>query len=339
MPALDVFNQDAFSVISLTARVNEMPFVPRQVGASGIFEEDGVSTTTVMIESRDGNLSLIEPTPRGGPGEAIDHDKRSVRSFAIPHFQRDDAVMADEVQGVRAFGTENEVETVEQKVDQKMARHARDLDATLEHQRVGAVKGLVQTKSGKQLFNLYTEFDIAVPDPISMGLNSDATKVREKCFDVINGIEDSLGADTYDGIHAFVGRDFWKALIEHKAVKETYLNTVQAAELRGDPNVGRFEFGGIVWERYRTGAKAKADLGAPYIADNEARVVPRGIPELFITRFGPADYEETVNTNGLPRYARQYPMHNGKGRHLEIQSNPITLCTRPQVLRKLTITT
>ncbi len=42
--------------------------------------------------------------------------------------------------------------------------------------------------------------------------------------------------------------------------------------------------------------KATADLGAPYIAANEARVVVKGVPELFITRFAPADYEETVNT-------------------------------------------
>ena len=58
---------------------------------------------------------------------------------------------------------------------------------------------------------------------------------------------------------------------------------------------------------------------------------------MYLTRFGPADYEETVNTIGLPRYARQYAMANGKGRHLDAQMNVINLCTRPAALRRLTI--
>jgi hypothetical protein len=59
-----------------------------------------------------------------------------------------------------------------------------------------------------------------------------------------------------------------------------------------------------------------------------------GVPDLFITRFAPADYVETVNTIGLPRYAKQIPMRNGKGIELEVQTNPINLCTQPGVLLK-----
>ena len=41
---------------------------------------------------------------------------------------------------------------------------------------------------------------------------------------------------------------------------------------------------------------------------------------------------------GLPYYMKQYAPLNGKGRWLEVQSNPISLCTKPKVLRKLTLT-
>lgn len=99
--------------------------------------------------------------------------------------------------------------------------------------------------------------------------------------------------------------------------------------------VYRFEFGGITFERYRTGKKATAaNAAAPFIAANECRLVPVGVPQLFITRFAPADYEETVNTSGLPRYAKQWASPDNKGRHLQVQSNPISLCTRPKVLRR-----
>jgi hypothetical protein len=71
-----------------------------------------------------------------------------------------------------------------------------------------------------------------------------------------------------------------------------------------------------------------------FIADHKAHVFPIGVQELFMTYFAPADYWDTVNTMGLPRYARQFPDPSGADRHrnLEIQSNPLTICTRPRVL-------
>jgi hypothetical protein len=126
------------------------------------------------------------------------------------------------------------------------------------------------------------------------------------------------------------GRNFWNRLIVMKAIKETYLNTAMASALRGDAR-DTFEFGGCTFERYRGRV---GDIG--YVADDEAWAVPEGVSELFITRFAPADYMETVNTNGLPYYAKQELMDFGKGVELEAQSNPIHLCTRPKAVIKLT---
>ncbi|MEW6121642.1 MAG: major capsid protein [Pseudomonadota bacterium] len=336
MPRMNVWEGDGFSLESLTAAVNSEPYRPGQVSASGIFEEDSITTTVVSIELREGKLALVEPSARGGPGETTGDGERDLIPFIVDHYQRDDAIKADEVQNVRAFGTENQLETLQERVESKAKRHAADLTMTLEHQRVGGIKGIVTSKSGKVLHNLYTRFGIAEPAAVSLELDVEATKVGSLWQDVVYAIEDALD-EPYDGIHVFTGRDFHRALWTHKSVTETFLYNAGAAVLRQDvPNT--FEFGGATWERYRTGAKATSDLGAPYIAANEARVVIKGVPGLFITRFAPADYEETVNTPGLPFYAKQVPTLNGKGRSLEVQTNPISLCTRPQVLRKLTLT-
>lgn len=336
MPRMNVWEGDGFSLESLTAAVNSEPYRPGQVSASGIFEEDSITTTVVSIELREGKLALVEPSARGGPGETTGDGERDLIPFIVDHYQRDDAIKADEVQNVRAFGTENQLETLQERVESKAKRHAADLTMTLEHQRVGGIKGIVTSKSGKVLHNLYTRFGIAEPAAVSLELDVDATKVGALWQDVVYGIEDALD-EPYEGIHVFTGRDFHRSMWTHKSVTETFLYNAGAAVLRQDvPNT--FEFGGATWERYRTGAKATSDLGAPYIAANEARVVIKGVPGLFITRFAPADYEETVNTPGLPFYAKQVPTLNGKGRSLEVQTNPISLCTRPQVLRKLTLT-
>lgn len=333
---LDIFTNDAFGVVEMTAKVNRQPFVPGQIGATGIFQEEGVTTTTVMIEEMNGTLALVAPSPRGGVGETTDNEKRSVRAFPVPHYQRDDSIMADEVQGVRAFGAEGQVgqvETVERLVEQKQAKHTRALDATLEHQRVGALKGLITDKFGNAMFDLFQIFNKAPPAPIEFNLDVTTTDVRSVCFDVIDQVEATLDGMMSTGVHAFVGNGFWKKLLAHKSVRETYLNTTQAAELRGNAHAFRFEFGGITFERYRTGSQATASNNAtPFIGADEARFVPVGVQDLFITRFAPADYEETVNTIGLPRYSKQWQKLNGKGRDMEVQMNAISLCTRPEAL-------
>lgn len=326
-----------FSVLALTAAINNQPFVPGQLGATGIFEEDGVAVTTIKIEENNGTLALIEPTPRGGPGQTIGDDDRRVIPFEIDHYEINDAVLADETQGVRMFGSDDQLETVQNRVDSKLSTHARAHDATLEHQRVGAIKGVILSGKGKVLHNLYDRFGLAVPAPIALGINAQvegiATKIKG---DVVYSIEDELDAP-YDHIHAMCGRDFHDALWDQKEVRETFLADNMGYQLRdGAPDV--FTVGKVTFERYRTGKKATAaNGGAAFIAADEARVFPVGVADLFITRFAPADLEETVNTIGLPRYAHQYAMPNGKGRHLDSQMNAISLCTRPGVLKKLTI--
>jgi hypothetical protein len=336
MPAPNVHIEDAFSLESLTAAVNAVPYRPGQISATGIFEEDSVTTTMISIERRNGKLGLIEPSERGGPGETTDDEDRTKVPVNVPHYQRDDSILADEVQNVREFGEESSLETVIGRVNRKAQRHAQDLTMTLEHQRVGALKGIVTSKSGKTLVNLYNAFSIAVPDAVSLELDVEATLVTSLWQDVVYSIEDSLD-EPYSGIHVFTGRDFHKAMWLHKSVRDTFLYNDGASVLRQDvPDV--FQFGGATWERYKTGVKATADLGAAYIAANEARVAVLGVPDLYITRFAPADYNQTVNTPGLPFYSQAVEKRNGKGYELEVQSNPISICTRPEVLRKLTLT-
>lgn len=333
MSVWDVFNNDAFSLRSLTAKVNNIPFVPGQLSASGLFSEQGITTTTLAIEEQDTILGLVAPSPRGGVGETAGKDPRRVRSFQVTHYQRDDAVLADEVQNVRAFGEESQTDTVLDAIVRKANKHTIALDGTLEHQRVGAIKGLITDKNGATIYNLATEFNISLPSAIDFTLGASSTKIRSLGYQVITGIEDALDGVPYSGITAWCGKTFWQELMDHDEVKKTYLNWIAAAQIRGIP-LDSFEFAGITWRRYRTGSQAKAALAtpAPFIADIGCQFVPTGVPDLFVTYYAPADYEDTVNTVGLPRYMREYPMQNGKGRNLEVQMNAISLCTRPKVL-------
>ncbi|WP_109317213.1 major capsid protein [Pseudovibrio ascidiaceicola] len=328
-----IWNDDKFSVHSLTASINEQPSVPDQIGKSGLFEEDGVNTTYIDIERQGNDLQLVEPTPRGGPGETTGDEVRTMETFKIPHYQRDDHVTADEVQNVREFGTDNQLEGLRERVVSKGGRHARDLDNTLEHQRIGAISGIVTTAKGVVLANLYQKFGYAVPPALDLDHSNSDLKLGRFLKHALYGIEDDLDRN-YGHMHVYTGRDLHEWIWFRPEVQDRFKNTAEAQTLLEDvPET--FNYAGFKFERYKQGRKAREAGGGTYIAHNEARVVPFGVQDLFLTRFAPADYEETVNTKGLPLYMRQYPDPNGKGRSLEVQMNPISLCTNPSVLRKI----
>jgi len=240
-------------------------------------------------------------------------------------------IKADEIQGIRAFGTRTELQAVQDVVNARLAKARRQLDATHEFQRMGALNGQILDADGKTvLLDLYDRFGVE-RQKLSMGLADAGTELRVKCGEALDMQEDALGSVTSTGSRAFCGKNFWNKLIVHKSVKETYLNSQQAAALRGDARES-FEFGGIIWERYR-GKVA----GVSFVHDDKALLVPEGVPDLYISVFAPADYMETVNTQGIPYYSMIEPLPFNKGMAGEAQSNPLHLCTRPraQVLLEL----
>ena len=70
----------------------------------------------------------------------------------------------------------------------------------------------------------------------------------------------------------------------------------------------------------------------------EAYVVPMGT-SVFATHFAPADFMETVNTVGLPVYAKMvFDDELNRWVKLHTQSNPLALCLRPRAVVKVTKT-
>lgn len=331
MATQDVFNPDGFTLTEMTAAINELPHLPTMLGDSGLFEYSGVSSLTVQIEKEGETLALVASAPRGASGAAIGRNSRNLRPFNLVHLPLDDRILADEVQGVRQFGTEGTLLPIEVKRNQVMQQGMRRLDLTLEFHRVNALKGIVYDADGTTvLWNLFTEFGVT-QNTLDFELDVTTTEIRTKCDQALNLIDDELEGVAMAGAIAYCGRTFWQSLISHKAVKETYLNQAQAAQLRGDTSQS-LDFGGITWVKYRGKANGSDMIGA-----SDAYIVPQGVPDLLIGRFGPADYIDTVNTIGLPMYAQGIPMRNGKGWDIEMQSNPLHLCTRPRAIIKASV--
>lgn len=336
MASLDIFNNDAFSVQQLSMAMNDMPHTPTRIGDLGWFTEEGISTTAMSIERQGTTLSLVPAATRGAPGRPVTNDKRKLIPISTIHLPQRGAVMADEVQNLRAFGSETELESVQTLVNKKLLKMKRNLDVTIEYQRIGAMKGQVLDSDGSSvLLDLWSTFNV-VQQTEAMALSTDATKVKLKVVEARRKMEAVLGALMYRSVRVLCSASFFDALVSHPAVTKAYDLWMQGQFYREVQNnvqnqPGGFYFANVFWEEYRGNVG-----GIPFIADGEAYMVPEGVPDLFVTNYAPADYMETVNTNGLPYYAKQEPMDFNKGIELESQSNPISICTRPEAIIKLT---
>lgn len=345
MPTIaDIFGSDpAFSELSLTDAVNDVAYVPGRIGELGLFDAEPVDTTTIAVAKKGDILVLVPATPRGAPGITIDKQKANMRVFSIPHFEVNDAIMAEEIQNVLAFGTERARETIANKVASRLRIIVNSFSATEEYTRMGALKGVVSYPAGSAIGNLdlFSEFGIAAPAEVDFDLDNAAPAegaFRKKCAGIVRGLQDTLGGVPFTGVHVFCGDNFFDDVLAHKEVRETFKGWSEAQILReGYIGANRgaypiFEFGGIVWENYRGAVGATG-----FIDSDKCQIFPTGVPGLFKTAYGPSDFNPSVE-GGVNQPGRRIIVppiretENRKGYKLDAQMNALQYCVRPQVL-------
>lgn len=322
--------KDGYSLTQLSQAINVLPNMYGRVNELGLFGFRPLSNNVVTIEMQNGVLTLVQTTNWGGPAPKNKSGKRNVRSFVVPHMPLEDTVMAADVIGIRAFGTESTLETVNGRVNDKLQTMKNKIDQTLEWRKMGALKGEVLDADGTSvLYNYFDEFGVT-KKVVNFALATPTTDVRAKCMEVVRHVEDNLMGEMMQTVRATVSAEFFDALIGHAKVKEAYANYAEAAnKLGGDLRKG-FTFGGITFEEYRAVVDTKRFIGA-----GKGHAFPIGTNETFSNFGAPADFVETVNTLALPYYARQQNKDFNRGIDLHVQANQLPLVTRPAVLVEL----
>ena len=276
MADIAIFDDEAFSVSSLTAAINEQPYQPGRLSSLGLFQEEGITTLTVQIEKDGDTLALVPAGERGTSGLIVGASKRTLIPFNTVHLPERFTIKADEIQGIRAFGTRSELQAVQDVVNARLLKARRQLDVTHEFQRAGALNGQILDADGKTvLIDLYKRFGVD-RQSMSMGMTKAGTDFRVNCGIALDLQEDALGSVTSTGARAFCGKNFWNTLMGLQEIKDTYLGSAQAAALRGDARES-FEYGGIIWERYRGKIGSVA-----FVHDDKALLVPEGVTDQYI---------------------------------------------------------
>lgn len=337
MASLDIFKSDAFGVVELTAALNKVPYTPNFLGNLGIFEPKPIRTLAVAIEKRDNVLALVPTSQRGAPLGQRTNEKRDIRDFRTVRVAKGDRLTSDELQSIRAFGSETELMQVQDETMRRMMSIRRDIDLTHENMRLGAIQGIVTDADGSTIRNWFTEWGIAQPSEIDFDLDNASPvsgAVRKLCNQVVRSTARAAKGAWVDGqsqVYGLCGDAFWDDLTAHKEVRETYLNQLAAAELRTGNAFGSFNYGGITFINYR----GTDDGTTVAVGTDKVKFFPVGAPSVFQQAMSPGESFDWVNTLGQPFYALTIPDDDRKAFiDIEVYSYPLYICTRPEMLQR-----
>lgn len=320
---------DLFTTATLTESINKLPVAPTRAGDLGIFEEEGVATTSIVIESRNGRLFLVENTGRNSDPMPVKNSKRTRRTFEACHLPVSDQVLPGELQNLQSFGSNDTTDYQAQVINNKLQLLKGSLEVTREFQRIGALRGRILDANGEVIYDLYKEFGVP-QKKIVVPLGTKTTDVRKHLMDAKRHSESKLTGVLVSGFKAFCGPDWFDKFVSHPNVEKAYANYQEAQDrLGGDVRKG-FTFGGIEFEEYNATISDQT-----FIPDNVAQVFPIAKGGVYKCFNAPANYNETVNTLGVPFYAKAEERRMNKGWELESQSNPLIICTFPEALVEL----
>src|SRR3990167_3437921 len=208
MTVLDVFNSDFFGIVSMTRALDLKPYVPKWLGSLGLFGNESIETRVAVIEERHGRVSLVPSSAYGTNVTTEESMSRKAIPFLVPHYAQTNGLLASDIQSVRAFGQENQVETIAGKTLEKTSQLRDNIEMTKEYQRYGAIQGIVyDADMSTEIYNFYTAFGVTPPTEVFELSAADSGLIKQSCTNVIRLIHTSLGADMHSGVIGLAGKD------------------------------------------------------------------------------------------------------------------------------------
>lgn len=336
MLAMDVFSGDAFKAVSLTGSVNKLGFVPGLLGTvSNLIVPKPVRTSAIWIEERTQGPRLIQTSPRGAPPSRVGGTRATARSFKTVRLSEASRIDSEELESIRAFGSETELKQLQGEVAERQAKIKGDHELTREHMRLGLVQGVVLDADGSVIRDWYDEFEQTKAPEITFEFSKtvDDGSFHQKCNDVRRGMLQSLqglGGGNVT-IHALCGDEFFDGMVRSAEVRDTYKFSTRAIDLQNDVGGAyeSFRFGKIMWHNYR-GTDDNSTVAVP---SDEVKLFPAGA-DIFQMAQAPAEGFGFNGTLGLETYSWIVrDKDRDQWADIEVNSYPLPVCTMPQALR------
>ena len=196
---------------------------------------------------------------------------------------------------------------MERKLTRMRSKHAQ----TREFMEVNALKGIIRDGSGATLYDYFSEFALS-RQQVDFTLGTATTNVQAKIREVLRKVEVELKGETMTSVLALVSPEFFDKLISHAKVEQAYNISPRPALSRSGKTSAAASPSPASCSR-NTGATVTLSTGATetLIPAGEGIAFPLGTMDTFVTYGAPANLIETVNTLGVPMYARQLARQDG----------------------------
>ena len=331
---------NAFEVVDVTQELQLIPNSWTLLNDSGLFSEEFLSTNTVTFEEQAKTLGLIGDQFRGAKPQANKDDNRKIRSYPVAHFPIVDAILPEDIQGKRAYGSTDMAETEAAVLARKMERIRRNMDITMEVSRFSTLTtGQLYAPNGTITGNLFTDFGITQKS-VDFVLGTAGTDVVGKVEEVVAHMQDNANTgDVITGIIAYCSPEWFAKLIAHAKIQTAYQyfsategQMIQRNRAGGNNGLYReFTYAGIRFIEVRT-----VLAGQRLIPAGEVVFVPTGTTDTFVSYFGPANRMDFVNTIAERGYLWTYRDPKGQGIDIDGEFNVTSICRRPALVVKAT---
>lgn len=343
MATFDIFRGNAFSTTALTSAFRRnVVYEEQYLGSLGIFESMPVRNRAIFVErATDGGIVLIPTSPDGAPPEELGPDTRDLVPLRTTRLTKGFTLYARELQDIRAFGSESEMMTVQGEYMARAAKVRRDMEATHELHRLGALQGKLLDADGVSvIYDYFDMFEISEAPYVDFPLrHEDSDSVNLRMF-FTQFARNMLRAGVLTPgarIGAIVGDEFYDLLVTHPQIEKLYMGWAGALELRNPAAPFQaFSYAGIEWHNYR----GLGDDSPISIAPDEVRFFPIGMPDVFKKAMGPHESIEWVNTPGIDTYlVNILDRDRNMWTRGELYSYPLYFCQQPDKLRRGRIAT
>ena len=183
------FDAGGYSLAEMTQAINILPNLYTRLGQIGLFRFEGVSQRSIVIEQREGVLSLLPSVPLGAPATVGNREARSMRSFALPWIPHDDVILPADIQGMPALGLSDATDPLVEVMNRKLTLMRRKHAQTREYMEMNALRGIVKDGAGTTLYNYFTEFGLEMIS-VDFVFGTAGTNVQGKVRTVLRAIED-----------------------------------------------------------------------------------------------------------------------------------------------------
>jgi hypothetical protein len=301
---LDIFNNDAFSLASMSTAIDKVKYVPDTIIGSGVFNAEPIRTETFGIESRKGKINIVGFSQRGEERESRDKTQlRKLVYVATPRLSLTSKIKASELAFLREFGTEDQILQVQQEISRRQFGPnglVKDIDFSLERMGLGAISGKILDLDGNVMYDYFSLLGEIESPGITLALTtlSDGDARVEITQKILRPMRRKAQGARFQFLRAFCGKTAFDNLNRNPEYRESYIAQQQGAELREAYFEKPVFFAGVEWMEYQGDDDDLIKIG-----DDEVKFVPWGANDIYCRVMSPGESFDQQGTLGQALYS------------------------------------